>query len=69
MQYIFLILAMVLFGYADEQPNCIIGGFLCLAFSVWMVTIPHEETNKRKRKRRVASNLPKASSLKHCSKD
>jgi hypothetical protein len=65
MQYIFLILAIVLFGYADEQPNCIIGGVLCLAFSVWMVT----ETNKSKRKRRVASNLPKASSLKHCSKD
>jgi hypothetical protein len=67
MQYIFIILAIVLFGYADEQPNCIIGGVLCLAFSVWMFAIPHKE-NKQKRKRRVVSNLPKADSLKHCSK-
>lgn len=68
MQYIFLILAIVLFGHADEQPNCIIGGLICLAFSIWMVTIPLEQPKKRRRKRWVVGNLPKADSLKHCSK-
>jgi hypothetical protein len=52
MQYVFLILAIVLFGYSDVDKHCIYGGFIFLAFALLLVVIDVEQpTNKSKRRK------------------